>query len=59
MEIGFVGKLNVGKFIFFLVVIFVDVDIVNYLFMMIDVNVGVIYVIVEYLCKEFGCMLNF
>lgn len=40
--IGIVGLFNVGKFIFFNVFIKNDVFVVNYLFVMIELNVGVV-----------------
>ncbi|NJF25968.1 redox-regulated ATPase YchF [Thermococcus sp. Bubb.Bath] len=58
MEIGVVGKPNVGKSTFFSAATLVDVDIANYPFTTIDANVGVTYAIVEHPCKELGCTPN-
>lgn len=58
MEIGLVGKPNVGKSTFFSAATLVDVDIANYPFTTIDANVGVTYAIAEHPCKELGCTPN-
>ncbi|AEH25558.1 redox-regulated ATPase YchF [Pyrococcus yayanosii] len=58
MEIGVVGKPNVGKSTFFSAATLVDVDIANYPFTTIEANVGVTYVIAEHPCKELGCKPN-
>ena len=58
MEIGVVGKPNVGKSTFFSAATLVDVDIANYPFTTIDANVGVTYAITEHPCKELGCNPN-
>ncbi|WP_297551428.1 redox-regulated ATPase YchF, partial [Thermococcus sp.] len=58
MEIGVVGKPNVGKSTFFSAATLVDVDIANYPFTTIDANVGVTYAITEHPCKELGCKPN-
>ena len=58
MEIGVVGKPNVGKSTFFSAATMVDVDIANYPFTTIDANVGVTYAITEHPCKELGCNPN-
>ncbi|WP_457741764.1 redox-regulated ATPase YchF [Thermococcus sp.] len=58
MEIGVVGKPNVGKSTFFSAATLVDVDIANYPFTTIDANVGVTYAIAEHPCKELGCKPN-
>ncbi|WP_297437802.1 redox-regulated ATPase YchF [Thermococcus sp.] len=55
MEIGVVGKPNVGKSTFFSAATLVDVDIANYPFTTIDANVGVTYAITGHPCKELGC----
>ncbi|KUH31784.1 translation-associated GTPase [Thermococcus celericrescens] len=55
MEIGVVGKPNVGKSTFFSAATLVDVDIANYPFTTIDANVGVTYAITNHPCKELGC----
>jgi len=55
MEIGVVGKPNVGKSTFFSAATLVDVDIANYPFTTIDANVGVTYAISGHPCKELGC----
>jgi len=58
MEIGVVGKPNVGKSTFFSAATLVDVDIANYPFTTIDANVGVTYAIAEHPCGELGCTPN-
>ncbi|ASJ09198.1 translation-associated GTPase [Thermococcus siculi] len=58
MEIGVVGKPNVGKSTFFAAATLVDVQIANYPFTTIDANVGVTYAIAEHPCKELGCIPN-
>ncbi|ACS33193.1 redox-regulated ATPase YchF [Thermococcus gammatolerans] len=58
MEIGVVGKPNVGKSTFFSAATLVDVDIANYPFTTIDANVGVSYAIAEHPCRELGCKPN-
>ena len=58
MEIGVVGKPNVGKSTFFSAATLVDVQIANYPFTTIDANVGVTYAIAEHPCKELGCTPN-
>lgn len=58
MEIGVVGKPNVGKSTFFSAATVVDVDIANYPFTTIDANVGVTYARAEHPCKELGCTPN-
>ncbi len=58
MEIGVVGKPNVGKSTFFSAATLVDVDIANYPFTTIDANVGVTYAVSEHPCKELGCTPN-
>ncbi|NJE42128.1 redox-regulated ATPase YchF [Thermococcus sp. GR6] len=58
MEIGVVGKPNVGKSTFFSAATLVDVQIANYPFTTIDANVGVTYAVAEHPCKELGCKPN-
>ncbi|NJE07406.1 redox-regulated ATPase YchF [Thermococcus sp. M39] len=58
MEIGVVGKPNVGKSTFFSAATLVDVQIANYPFTTIEANVGVSHVIAEHPCKELGCVPN-
>ncbi|NJE03041.1 redox-regulated ATPase YchF [Thermococcus sp. MV11] len=58
MEIGVVGKPNVGKSTFFSAATLVDVQIANYPFTTIDANVGVTYAIAEHPCRELGCNPN-
>lgn len=58
MEIGVVGKPNVGKSTFFAAATLVDVHIANYPFTTIDANIGVSYAITEHPCKEIGCTPN-
>ncbi|WP_297505323.1 redox-regulated ATPase YchF [Thermococcus sp.] len=55
MEIGVVGKPNVGKSTFFSAATLVDVQIANYPFTTINANVGVTYAIAEHPCRELGC----
>lgn len=43
--VGIVGLLNVGKLILFNVIIKVGVEVVNYFFVMIDLNVGMVEVL--------------
>lgn len=43
--VGIVGLFNVGKFILFNVIIKVGVLVVNYFFVMIDFNVGIVEVL--------------
>lgn len=43
--VGIVGLLNVGKLILFNVIIKVGVLVVNYLFVIIDLNVGIVEVL--------------
>ena len=54
MEIGIVGKPNVGKSTFFKALTLVDVEIANYPFTTIKANIGVGYVRTECACKKFG-----
>ncbi len=58
MEIGIVGKPNVGKSTFFKALTLVDVEIANYPFTTIQANVGVGYVRTECACKRFGVKCN-
>ncbi len=58
MEIGVVGKPNVGKSTFFAAATLVDVQIANYPFTTIEANVGVTYAIAEHPCRELGCTPN-
>nr|AAF97355.1 Obg-like protein [Thermococcus zilligii AN1] len=58
MEVGVVGKPNVGKSTFFSAATLVDVDIANYPFTTIEANVGVTYAIADHPCKELGCRPN-
>ncbi|WP_297090781.1 redox-regulated ATPase YchF [Thermococcus sp.] len=58
MEIGVVGKPNVGKSTFFSAATLVDVQIANYPFTTINANVGVTYAIAEHPCRELGCTPN-
>lgn len=58
MEIGVVGKPNVGKSTFFSAATMVDVGIADYPFTTIDANIGVTYVVAEHPCGELGCTPN-
>ncbi|AIF69744.1 translation-associated GTPase [Palaeococcus pacificus DY20341] len=58
MEIGVVGKPNVGKSTFFSAATLAEAQIANYPFTTIDANVGVSYAIAEHPCKELGCTPN-
>ena len=58
MEIGIVDKPNVGKSTLFSALTLVDVPIANYPFTTIDSNIGVGYVRVKCVCKEFGVKDN-
>ncbi len=54
MKIGIVGKPNVGKSSFFKALTLSEAEVGDYPFTTIDPNVGVGYVKVECVCKEFG-----
>ena len=58
MEVGVVGKPNVGKSTFFAAATLVDVQIANYPFTTIDANIGVSYATATHPCKETGCVPN-
>lgn len=58
MEIGVVGKPNVGKSTFFAAATLAEAQIANYPFTTIDANVGVSYAIAEHPCREIGCTPN-
>ena len=58
MEVGVVGKPNVGKSTFFAAATLVDVQIANYPFTTIDANIGVSYATAAHPCKETGCVPN-
>ncbi|WP_048148305.1 redox-regulated ATPase YchF [Palaeococcus ferrophilus] len=58
MEIGVVGKPNVGKSTFFSAATLAEAQIANYPFTTIDANIGVTYAIAEHPCKELGCTPN-
>ena len=58
MEIGVVGKPNVGKSTFFSAATLVDVQIANYPFTTINANIGVSHAIAEHPCKELNCRPN-
>ena len=58
MEVGVVGKPNVGKSTFFAAATLDDVQIANYPFTTIDANIGVSYATAAHPCKETGCVPN-
>jgi ribosome-binding ATPase YchF (GTP1/OBG family) len=58
MIIGICGKTNVGKSSFFKAATMIDVEIANRRFVTINPNVGIGYVIVDCVCKEFGVKCN-
>lgn len=58
MQIGIVGKPNVGKSTFFSAATESTVDIASYPFTTIDANVGVMYVRAKCPCKEFNVKCN-
>jgi len=57
-QIGLIGKTNVGKSSFFKAATMVDVEISNRKFVTIKPNVGIGYVIIDCVCKEFGVKCN-
>jgi ribosome-binding ATPase YchF (GTP1/OBG family) len=58
MIIGICGKTNVGKSSFFKAATMIDVEIADRRFVTIKPNVGIGYVIVDCVCKEFGVKCN-
>ena len=58
MLIGIIGKSNVGKSTFFNAVTDLSVQTANYPFTTIEPNVGVAYVRIECICKEFEVQDN-
>lgn len=58
MIIGITGKTNVGKSSFFKAATMIDVEIGDRKFVTINPNVGIGYVIVDCVCKEFGVKCN-
>ena len=58
MLVGIIGKSNVGKSTFFNAVTDLSVQTANYPFTTIEPNVGVAYVRIECVCKEFEVMDN-
>jgi hypothetical protein len=58
MEIGIVGKPNVGKSTFFKALTLADVEIKNFPFTTINANIGVGYVRVECACYSLGLKCN-
>ena len=55
MDLGIVGKPNVGKSTFFASCTLSDTDIANYPFTTIDASLGVAHLIKSHPCKEIGC----
>ncbi|MFW6450184.1 MAG: redox-regulated ATPase YchF [Nanoarchaeota archaeon] len=58
MQIGVVGKANVGKSTFFKALTLADIEIANYPFATIEPNKGVGFVKVECVCKDFNTKCN-
>jgi len=58
VQVGLVGKPNVGKSTFFAAATLVDVKIAPYPFTTIEPNVGVAYVRIPCVCREFGVQDN-
>jgi len=58
MQIGIVGKPNVGKTTFFSAATHAEAEIANYPFTTIEPNHGVMYARVKCPCKEFGVKCN-
>jgi len=58
IQIGLVGKANVGKSSFFKASTLADVKIASYPFTTIESNVGMAHVIINCVCKEFGTKCN-
>lgn len=54
LEVGVVGKTNVGKSTLFKAATMIDVAIADYPFTTIKPNIGIGFVIVDCVCKEFG-----
>ena len=57
-QIGLIGKTNVGKSSFFKAATLIDVEISNRIFTTIKPNIGIGYVIVDCVCKEFKVKCN-
>ncbi|MEM2918946.1 MAG: redox-regulated ATPase YchF [Candidatus Altiarchaeota archaeon] len=58
MEIGIVGKPNVGKSTFFKAATLAEVEIANFPFTTINANVGIAYAKAKCVCKEFNVKCN-
>ena len=58
MEVGIVGKPNVGKSTFFKAATLIDAEIANFPFTTIKPNIGMAAVRVKCACKEFGVSCN-
>ncbi len=58
VQVGLVGKPNVGKSTFFAAATLVDVKIAPYPFTTIEPNVGIAYVRIPCVCREFGVKDN-
>jgi len=58
MIVGIVGKTNVGKSSFFKAATMIDVEIADRRFVTINPNIGIGFVIVDCVCREFGVRCN-
>jgi len=58
MIVGITGKTNVGKSSFFKAATMIDVEIGDRRFVTINPNIGIGYVMVDCVCKEFGVKCN-
>jgi ribosome-binding ATPase YchF (GTP1/OBG family) len=58
LQIGLIGKTNVGKSSFFKAATMIDVEIGDRRFVTIKPNLGIAYVIIDCVCKEFKVKCN-